>query len=60
MSSTRPISEKQQGQHNQQQENDPKRMGNNPIEPQKNERDSRNQQSQKDRHDSQQDKQPSR
>ena len=60
MSSTKPINDKQQGQHNQQQGYDPKRMGNHPVEPQKNERDSRNQQSQKDQHDSMRDKQPSR
>jgi len=59
MSSTKPINDKQQGQYNQQ-GNDPKRMGNNPSEPQKNERDSRNQQSQKGQHDSERDKQPSR
>jgi len=59
MSSTKPMTDKQEGQHNQQ-GYDPKRMGNNPSEPQKNERDSRNQQSQKDQHDKQRDKQPSR
>lgn len=58
MSSTKPITDKQQG-HQNQQANDPKRMGNNPVEPQKNERDNRNQQTQKGQHDSQRDK-PSR
>jgi len=56
MSSTKPM-DKQRGQHNQQ-GSDPKRMGNNPVEPQKNERDDRNQESQKDQRDSQRDKQP--
>jgi hypothetical protein len=55
-SSTKPISEKQQGQHGQ--ANDPKRVGTNPVEPQKNERDDRSQ-SPKNQHDSQGDK-PSR
>jgi len=58
MSSTKPINDKQQGQQNQQ-ANDPKRMGNNPVDPQKNERDNRNQQTQKDQHDSQRER-PSR
>jgi len=62
MSSTRPITDKRQGQHTQQQANDPKRMGNNPVEPRKNfqkdQRDDRNQ-SPNDQHDSQGDK-PSR
>jgi len=39
MSSTRPISDKQQGQNNQQQANDPKRPGNKPVEPQKGQQD---------------------
>jgi hypothetical protein len=57
MSSTKPMTDRQQGQRNQQQANDPKRMGNNSVEPQKNERDNRNQQTQKDQHDSERDKQ---
>ena len=60
MSSTKPISDKQQGQHNQQM-NDPKRMGNDPAEPQKNDRNTQNnQQSQKDQHNSQGSNQPAR
>ena len=59
-SSTKPMTDKQHGQHNQQQGYDPKRMGNNPAEPQKNEWDSRQQQSKKGQHDNQRDKQPSR
>jgi len=62
MSSTKPMTDKRQGQHNQQRANDPKRVGNNQVEPQKNsqknQRDDRNQ-SPKDQHDSQGDK-PSR
>jgi hypothetical protein len=60
MSSTKTPSERQQGQNNQHQVNDPKRMGNNPVEPQKNERDNRNEQSQKGQHDNTRDKQLSR
>jgi len=59
MGSTKPVSDKQQGQHNQQM-NDPKRMGNNPVEPQKNDRNTQdNQQMQKDKH-SQRSNQPTR
>lgn len=58
MSSTKSMTDKQQAQHNQQQGNDPRRMGNKPVEPQKNQRDDRNQ-SPKSQHDSQGDK-PSR
>ena len=60
MSSTKPVSEKQKGQQNQQ-TNDPKRMGNSPVEPQKNDRDTEdNQQRQKDQHNSQRSNQPTR
>jgi hypothetical protein len=59
MSSTKSLSDKQQGEHNQQ-TNDPKRMGNNPVEPQKNDRNTQdNQQMQKDKH-SQRSNQPTR
>ena len=54
------MTDKQQDQHNQQQGYDPKRMGNSPVEPEKNERDTRNQHGQKDQHDNRRDKQPSR
>ena len=61
MSSTKSTSDKQQGQHNQQQNMDPKRMGNRPVEPQRNDRASEhNQQIHKDQQNSQRSNQATR